>query len=161
VGVQIDACCSEPIAVESNAFEDPCVLPYRRYYSDEELAGCPGSEKCLMMNCTHPAPPSRVVARRNGQCVFDDECITAAAPYSVCLVATDYNYCCSCPEVIPRVVVEADPCVLTEGFPESGTCADCGTIDCVACDTPEPSVFCEYDSVTKLSTCRGRIVDEP
>jgi hypothetical protein len=91
--------------------------------------------------------------------VFDNECITAAEPYSVCLVATDYNYCCSCPELIPHVVVDADPCVLTEGLPEPGTCADCSTVDCAACETPEPSIFCEYDSVTKLSTCRGRIVE--
>ncbi len=156
VGVRVDACCSEPIAVDSRAFEDPCVLPYRSYYTSEELAGCPASEACLMVECTHPAPPSRVATLRNGECGFDDECIMAAEPYSFCWVATDHNYCCSCPEVIPRVVVEADACVLDEGPPEPGTCADCSLVDCAPCDAPEPSIFCEYDSLTRLSVCRGR-----
>jgi len=156
VAVRIDHCCSQPIAVESKAFEDPCVLPYRSYFTREELAGCPDAEKCLMVNCTHPAPPSRVARLSSGECVFDDECLAAAAPYNFCSIATDYNRCCSCPEVFPQVVVAADPCLLTEGVPEPGTCADCSAVDCAACNAPKPSLYCDYDSVTQLSVCRGR-----
>lgn len=157
VGIRIDDCCSAPIAVEPKAFADPCVLPYASYYPSEAYEACPAAKKCLMVNCTHPDPPSRVAMLRNGQCVFENECIPAAAPYNFCTVATDYHRCCSCPEVFPSALVKADPCLVTEGLPEPGTCADCGTVTCAACQTPKPSVYCDYNTVTKLSVCRGRV----
>ncbi len=155
LGLRVDDCCSAPVPVAVTEFADPCLLPYRAFYTADELAGCPGAEACLALSCVHPRPPSHVVRRRNDLCVFVDECIPAAEPFSVCWVATDYNTCCSCPTVVPREVVERDPCVLTEGTPEPGTCADCSAVDCASCNTPTPRVSCEYDAGAGLSVCHG------
>ena len=154
VGVRVDDCCSEPIALDEVEFNDPCLLPYKRDYTAEDLAHCPEAKTCLTVDCLHPSPPSRLTSRRNGECVFVHECIMAAAPFDYCWVATDFNFCCSCPEVLPRFVVETDPCVLTEGTPEPGTCADCSDVRCASCDTPLPTVLCDYNSDAQLMVCR-------
>ena len=155
VGVRINDCCSEPIPADEADADDPCLRPYQSHFSAEELAGCPEAEACLAYSCVHPPPASRAVRRLNGECVFDHECLLAAMPSSFCSVATDYNTCCSCPEAMPILTIEADPCILAEGTPAPGTCGDCSDASCPTCNSTPPAVSCDSDSDTRLMVCRG------
>lgn len=153
VAVRLDDCCSAPFAADSLAAPDPCVVPYQEYYRSERLANCPESETCMMVNCTWSDPRSRVVTRdETGVCEFVDECDPSNMD---CLVATDHNRCCTCPEVLPHAIVATDPCVTEGGAPppEGATCADCSTVDCGPCSNELLIPSCGYYGDPPLGRC--------
>lgn len=150
VAVQIDDCCSEPVAADALAPADPCLVPYADRYQEEHREACPAAESCLIRNCTYFEPASRVVIRdETGACVLADECDPAEI---TCQIATDYNRCCSCPEVLPQALVDADPCVVVGAAPPPGACADCSAVACPPCNTQfTPS--CGYHGDPPLAHC--------
>jgi hypothetical protein len=151
VGVQLDDCCSAPVAGDSLIAGSPCFVPYRDGYSSDIYESCPAAEECLMLNCVHPRPVSRVVSRdENGKCEFVDEC----DPSNIdCVVAIDYNVCCSCPAVTPSMVVAVDPCVVESTQPPPSGCADCSAVDCASCNSPAPLPACSRQGDPVLGIC--------
>ncbi len=149
-GLQLDHCCSAPVAGDSLTGSDPCLVPYGEWFSPDALAACPAAEACLELNCVHPEPASRVVARRSSKCEFVDEC----ASDGDCEVAVDHGRCCSCPEVMPRVVVAEDPCVVGHGQPAPSGCADCSAVDCGACTEELLVPACGHRGDPELGICQ-------
>jgi hypothetical protein len=151
VVVQADDCCSHPVATDSRALGDPCLVPYDDAFKIATLGACPDAERCLAMNCAYFSPPSRVVTRDGtGTCVFTDECDAAA---NACAIAIDYNECCACAQVLPKAVVETDPCVVTSDEAVPPGCADCAAVNCRACPVDPPVGSCVPRGELALRTC--------
>ncbi len=107
----------------------------------------------MMLDCTWLDPPSRVVAPDEaGVCEFVDECDPSDID---CLVATDHNRCCACPEVLPYTVVATDPCVTEGGAPPpaDATCEDCSTVECPPCSNQLLIPACGYYGDPPLGRC--------
>jgi hypothetical protein len=152
VGVQADDCCSRPVAADSRALGDPCFVAYEDVSNRAMLeSSCPDAAICRTMNCTYEPPPSRVVTRDDtGTCVFTDECDPDTDP---CIVAIDYHDCCACPEMLPRALVQDDPCIATSDEPAPTGCIDCSAISCGTCRANPPAVTCETRGEVSLLTC--------
>ena len=91
-----------------------------------------------------------MVRDETGTWVLADECDPAEITYQI---ATDYNRCCSCPEVFPQVLVDSDPCIVAGAAPPPGACADCSTVDCPACSNELIIPSCGYYGSPPLARC--------
>ncbi|MBN2192535.1 MAG: hypothetical protein JW751_06935 [Polyangiaceae bacterium] len=155
VAVQADACCTPPLAADSLASPDPCLVPYDDLYLNATLEACPDAQSCLWMNCIRVRPSSRVLTRDHaGACVVTDECVHAA---SDCVVASDRDRCCECPAVLPRVVVETDPCIVVGDEAPRIPCADCSSIRCAGCTGVLPNPACGPQGEFGLATCMAGV----
>lgn len=153
--VQADACCSPALAADRRAPTDPCLVPFEEAYEPATVSTCPNAEPCGWHSCTYRAPPSRVVTRdETGTCIFADECGPAAID---CVVASDLNRCCSCPEVLPRLLVEADPCIVTGVETPPTGCADCSNVQCGSCSGELPIPACATEVELGLGTCTAAV----
>jgi hypothetical protein len=120
---------------------NPCLVPYGLESLPATIAACPDAERCRMVNCIFPAPPSRIAAPDPASasgCRFVNECETVAD----CVVATDLRGCCGCPTVFPRDLALANPCISPPGPPAGLVCNTCGDVMCGPCLTPTPAGSC-------------------
>ena len=151
VAVHADQCCTPPVAVSAAVMAtNPCLVPYGLQSLPAAIRACPDAERCLMVDCISPAPPSRIAAPdpdAGGACRFVDECATLAD----CVVATDLRGCCGCPTVFPRALALANPCISPPGPPAGLACNTCGPVVCGACLTPNPGGSCT--EVGEYLTC--------
>ena len=152
VARQVDACCSEPVALPLSRLEsDPCMQLVSRF---AEVSECPAASDCVLVACPEPTPTpplSRVAAPGgNGSCNYADECTTDAD----CVVATNRDECCACPVVVPRGLIAVDPCWVPSGSAVPAACDACESTDCQACSAAPPAARC-VDGGSGFRTCTG------
>lgn len=107
LATSVSGCCAHFVAAtEQEVIDDPCLT----------AAGVPGSSsECnehldCDVECDWPRAPSRAISKRDGTCVFVDECEADAD----CVVAEDCGQCC-CPDAIALSVATRDECIFAPG----------------------------------------------
>jgi hypothetical protein len=135
--------------------------------ADGSSAGARG--RARETGCKHPGPATRIglgfePATEAAKLTFPSAAnrSATAALMSVPLVYTmkyssgiaiDYHDCCACPEMLPRALVEDDPCVVTSDEPAPTGCVDCSAVRCGTCPTGPPSGTCDTRGEMSLLTC--------
>lgn len=153
VAKRIDECCFSWHAVDlEEAIADPCLVGLGEPVTEQEAADCfPTTPNCALVDCFEPLnPPSRVVMRGDGACMFTDECMTPAD----CVLARDDTQCCSCLESTPKSLVESAECIVAEGEgTDFALCSStrCLTVLCAACEQPDEPTCAIGDA---LNACR-------
>jgi hypothetical protein len=142
VARRIDECCQPWLAVEQAiAQAEPCIVALGEPWPEGRLlAFCMPEENCALVDCAVPSTPtSREVLRGDGACLFTDECMTEAD----CVLAAESTSCCACHVSMPKILVEQELCITTEGeTPDFAVCGgdDCSTVLCAECEAPaEPT----------------------
>jgi len=152
VAIRADnCCCPAPMPVlQSQVNADACLVhvPYRAGETSKCKNRCENICDCM----SAPAPSRVAVPSTNPRnaCEFGDECATAMD----CVIAVDTRDCCACGKVVPRRLVELDPCLSTDGS-RPANCAPkaCDAVDCAACP-PISAPSCDrLDMPGALKTC--------
>jgi hypothetical protein len=142
VARKLDSCCAvyEP-HTRAEIAQDECLVPYMGDDVDpvlEQKCMSRSELDCALVDCAPQVAPSRLAARNTeGECAFADECSSD----DDCVLASDPSACCSCPEAMPRSLVESDECLLVSGedrvLPDRCLCKL--PVICAECPEPAPN----------------------
>ena len=151
VAVRFGGCCDQVLPVPAASLgSDPCVVAYRPGVEVPAACELRRPEICPAMMCP-PLKPLTLLAeaKLDGSCTWKSEC----AADGDCVVAEDCRApkeCCSCGTILPRVVAEADACVIygKKSYPQPGCGQRCPDFCGEGTPPPTPIGSCrELDSV--------------
>lgn len=113
VAIRLDTCCTSYEATSRAKVDaDECLiaLPIGAYDPVVDR-NCKNRNPvdCSVVRCAAPAEPeSRLATADGGGCRFTDECQAD----DDCVLARDVRPCCSCPQSMPRIMVQQNPCLI-------------------------------------------------
>lgn len=153
--LRLDTCCDQYVPVTRAALAaDECLSEYGQVIDGDKRTACYPAGQCLSVLCAPEAVGtfSRVsqLSESTGECFFADEC---SAPED-CVLANDFNRCCSCFESLPVALAQALACWTIEGQQSlvMSPCTGCQSdIACAGCPVP-PEPTCEVRDI--FSVCR-------
>ena len=131
LATRLEGCCRVFVAASVSEIQaDPCLDRPDDITVEIPRDGCGEVDSCENLDCDHSPPPSRLIDKTDGGCVFVSECGSAED----CTLATGWTGgCCACPQAYPPSLLGDQQCLLPTGVRPPRDCVECRDILCERC----------------------------